>query len=98
MRQQLVLSALVDAARDSDLLEDVPALLGPVGDAVRIDLPLPLQLRFARAAPNLMTEDVTFETMTDQLTEGEMDDGQWVYEANWDTLPGFVEDFLSGDA
>lgn len=98
MRQQLVLSALVDAARESDLLEDVPALLDLAGDAVRIDLPLPLQLRFARAAPNLTAEDITFGTITDQLTEGETDDGQWIYEADWDTLPAYVEKFLAGAA
>lgn len=97
MRQQLVLSALVDAARESDLLEDVPALLDLVGDAVRIDLPLPLQLRFARAAPNLKAEDVTFGTMTDRLTEGETDDGQWIYEADWETLPEYVQQWLAGE-
>lgn len=97
MRQQLVLSALVDAARDSDLLEDVPALLDLVGDAVRIDLPLPLQLRFARAAPDLTAEDVTFGTMTDQLTEGETDDGKWIYEADWDTLPAYVQRWLDSE-
>lgn len=98
MRQQLVLSALVDAARESDLLKDVPALLDLVGDAVRIELPLPLQLRFARSAPNLTAEDIIFGTMTDQLTEGETDDGQWIYEADWETLSAYVEDFLTGDA
>ncbi len=97
MRQQLVLTALVDAARESDLLEDVPALLDLVGDAVRIELPLPLQLRFGRAAPDLTTEDVTFGTMTDRLTEGETDDGQWIYEADWDTLPEYVQQWLDGD-
>jgi len=97
MRQQLVLTALVEAARESDLLQDVPALLDLVGDAVRIDLPLTLQLRFARAAPDLTAEDVTFGTMTDRLTEGETDDGQWIYEADWDTLPEYVQQWLDGD-
>ncbi|HEV2067246.1 MAG TPA: LCP family protein [Thermomicrobiales bacterium] len=97
MRQQLVLTALVDAARESDLLEDVPALLDLVGDAVRIELPLPLQLRFARAAPDLTAEDVAFGTMTDRLSEGETDDGQWIYEADWDTLPEYVQQWLDGD-
>ena len=97
MRQQLVLTALVDAARESDLLEDVPALLDLVGDAVRIGLPLTLQLRFAREAPNLTAEDVTFGTMTDRLTEGETDDGEWIYEADWDTLPEYVQRWLDGE-
>lgn len=97
MRQQLVLTALVDAARESDLLADVPALLDLVGDAVRIDLPLPLQLRFVRAAPNLTAEDVTFGTMTDRLTESETDGGQWIYEADWDTLPEYVQEWLDGE-
>lgn len=97
MRQQLVLMALVDAARESDLLEDVPALLDLVGDAVRFELPLPLQLRFARAAPDLTAEDVTFGTMTNRLTEGKTDDGQWIYQADWDTLPEYVEQWLDGE-
>lgn len=97
MRQQLVLTALIDAARESDLLQDVPALLDLVGDAVRIDLPLPMQLRFARAAPDLAAEDVTFGTMTDRLTEGETGDGEWIYEADWDTLPEYVQQWLDGD-
>jgi len=97
MRQQLVLSALLERARETDLLEDVPALLDLVGDAVRIELPLPWQLRFARAAPDLTAEDVTFGTMTDRLTEGETEDGQWIYRADWETLPAHVQRWLDGD-
>lgn len=98
MRQQLVLTALVDAAREDDLLEDVPTLLDLDDDVVRIELSLPLQLRFARAAPDLTAEDVPFGTMTDRLTEGETDDGQWIYEADWDTLPEYVQQWLEGEA
>lgn len=97
IRQQLVLSALLEQARSSGLLEDVPAVLTLVGDAVRIDLPLALQLRFARVAPDLTEDDVTFGTMTDQLTEGETDDGQWIYEADWETLPAWVQRWLDGE-
>ncbi|MBA2247105.1 MAG: hypothetical protein H0W23_03170, partial [Chloroflexia bacterium] len=41
--------------------------------------------------------DVAFGTITEFLTEETLPSGMWVYQADWKTLPDYVQSWLDGD-
>lgn len=97
MRQQLVLAALFDKIQDPEVVDDLPALIDAAREMVETDISFPTQLRLIDGLRDLDADDVTFGTIVDQLTEGETASGMWIYEADWSTLPGYVQAWLDGE-
>lgn len=96
MRQQLVIRALLDRARDPAIVLRLPELLQVSRDAVRTDLSLPTQLALALAAPDFSNDQVTFVGITPLLWSDYAPNGMWIYNADWTQLPGFVQSALDG--
>ncbi len=96
MRQQLVLAALLDRVRQPGVVTALPGLVAAVRDAVQTNIPPDVQLSLIALAPSLRREDIAFLTIADQLAGGTLDNGMWVYQADWNTLPRVVEAFLAG--
>jgi LCP family protein required for cell wall assembly len=97
MRQQLVLAGLLRKLQDPAVVRGLPALVSATRDAVKTDIPVATQLRLLELAPNLSRDDIAFTTITEYLTGGFIDNGMWVYQADWSTLPGIVQAFLDGE-
>lgn len=97
MRQQLVLAALFDKLRDPEIVAELPGLIDAARELVETDVSFPMQLRLLDGLRDLTEDDVTFGTIVDQLREGQTVSGMWVYEADWSTLPGYVQAWLDGE-
>ncbi len=98
LRQQIVLAALLRRLQDPAIVGDLPALVTAARGVVETDIPVTTQLRLLELVPRLSAESVMFSTITEHLTGGVLDNGMWVYQADWTTLPGIVQDLLDGDA
>lgn len=96
-RQQLVLAAMLDRAQDPAIRDKLPSILTTARDAIETDVSIRLQVRLLGLAQSLSSEDVAFGTITEFLTEETLASGMWVYQADWDTLPTYVQDWLNGD-
>ena len=96
-RQQLVLAAMLEKAQDPAIREELPGIVATARDALRTDVSIPLQLRLLSLAGNISEDDVSFGTITEFLTEETLPSGMWVYQADWDTLPAYVQSWLDGD-
>ncbi len=96
-RQQLVLAAMLDKAQDPAIRADLPGIFATALGAIRTDVSLPLQLRLFDLAQNISEDDVAFGTITEFLTEETLPSGMWVYQADWKTLPNYVQSWLDGD-
>ena len=97
MRQQLVLAGLLRRLQDPAIVGDLPALLAATRGTIESDIPVSMQLRLLEMAPGLRADSVAFATITAYLTGGFLDNGMWVYQADWDVLPGIVQGFLDGE-
>lgn len=98
MRQQLVLRAILDQLQQPETIVKVPALVDILRDAVETNIPLGVQARLVAAVPRIDPAQVAFTNVADQLWGGTLDNGMWVYQADWSTLPGYVQALLAGNA
>lgn len=96
MRQQLVLASLLRELQDPAVVGDLPALMRASRGAVETNIPLAMQLRLLELLPELSMDSIAFATIDEYLTGGIIDNGMWVYQADWSTLPGIVQGFLAG--
>ncbi len=96
MRQHLVLEALMDRLQQPGMLSRLPALIASMAGAVRTDISLAIQAQLLAMFPDLTGEDLVFTNIDSELWAGWSDDGQWIYEADWSTLPQYVQDWLDG--
>ena len=96
-RQQLVLAAMLQKAQDPAIRQELPAIVATARDALRTDVSIPLQLQLLGLAQDISGDDVSFGTITEFLTEETLPSGMWVYQADWDTLPEYVQSWLDGD-
>jgi polyisoprenyl-teichoic acid--peptidoglycan teichoic acid transferase len=96
MRQQLVLAALLKKAQDPATVKKLPELVKAAKDAVTTNIPADLQMKLIAAVPSISPEDVVFGTMTQYLWGDTTSSGMWVYQGDWNTLPGYVESWLAG--
>ncbi len=97
MRQQLVLTALLEKSQEPETLMKLPELVDAARDAVVTNIPDAVQAQLIAAVPTIDPENVIFGTMTDLLWGDTTDSGMWVYQGDWSTLPGYVQGFLNGD-
>ncbi len=96
IRQQLVLRAMLERARDPKVAQRLPKLLEKTRDGVRTDLSPAEQLALTLAAPRFSNDDVIFATLTPYLYSDYAPNGAWIYAGDWSQLPGLVQGFLSG--
>lgn len=97
MRQQLVLTGLLEKAQEPETLMKLPELVEAARDAVVTNIPDAVQAQLIAAVPTIDPENVIFGTMTDLLWGDTTDSGMWVYQGDWSTLPGYVQGFLNGE-
>ncbi len=97
MRQHLVLEALLAKLQSSELMSRLPQLVQTFQGQVETSIPLGTQLELTSMLPNLSTADLAFNNIDSQLTPGWTDGGAWIYEADWTTLPAYVQGWLDGE-
>lgn len=97
MRQQLVLSALLEAAQKPENVEKIPELLEIGREHVITNIPVDVQAHVATAVPNIPAENVQWGTITHLLWGDVVTGGMWVYQGDWAQLPGYVQAFLNGE-
>lgn len=96
MRQQLVIRALLERARDPELAPDLPRIMAENRSAIRTDLGASKQLALALAAPDFTNDGVEFGTLAGLVYPDTAPGGMWIYSGDWSQIPGYVEAFLSG--
>jgi LCP family protein required for cell wall assembly len=97
MRQQLVLRALLERARDPEVAPDLPTIVRKNRKAVRTDFNSAEQLALALAAPSFTNDGVTFATLNGLVYPDTAPNGMWIYSGDWSQIPGYVQGFLNGD-
>lgn len=97
MRQHLVLEALLARVQDPAVFENLPSLIVSLASAVQSNVGFDVQLQLVGMVPDLTTDSLTFTNIDSQLTPGTTDGGAWIYQADWETLPGYVQDWLNGE-
>jgi LCP family protein required for cell wall assembly len=96
MRQDLVIRALLEKARDPGIADQLPELIQTYRSAIRTDLGRSKQLALALAAPNFSNDNVAFTTINGYVYPDTAPNGAWIYSGDWSSLPGFVQGFLAG--
>lgn len=97
MRQQLVLTALLEQAQNPENVDKLPELLEIGREYVITNIPVDVQIQLAAAAPNIPVENVHWGTITHLLWGDVVAGGMWVYQGDWAQLPGYVQSFLNGE-
>ena len=96
MRQQIVLRALLERARDPEIATRLPALVAAADGAVRTTLTPAQMLALVLAAPEFGNDGVAFGTIAPYLWSDYAPSGAWIYQGDWSQLPGLVGGFLDG--
>jgi anionic cell wall polymer biosynthesis LytR-Cps2A-Psr (LCP) family protein len=96
MRQQLILTALLEKAKDPANVVKLPEIIAALQDTVITTIPTNVQLQLAAAIPTIDPENVDWGTMTHLLWGGTTESGMWVYQGDWTQLPGYMQAFLDG--
>lgn len=96
MRQQLVLTALLEKAQDPANITKLPELLEIARGTVITTIPTEVQLHLLTAVPSIPVENVYWGTITHLLWGDVVAGGMWVYQGDWAQLPGYVQGFLNG--
>ena len=96
MRQQLVLMGLLRRLQEPGMLARLPELIESMRGAVRSDIGLATQLQLMALMPEISADDLVFTNIADQCWADWSEDGQWIYQADWSTLPAYVRDWLAG--
>lgn len=96
MRQQLVLTALLEKAQDPAILPKLPQIVEAGRKAVQTNIPDDVQAKLIAAVPSIAIDGVIWGTMTQYLWGDTTASGMWVYQGDWSTLPGYVQTWLAG--
>jgi LCP family protein required for cell wall assembly len=97
MRQQLVLTALLEKAQEPPILSKLPELVEATRDAVTTNIPDDVRGQLILAIPNIDVANVQWGTMTQYLWGDTTASGMWVYQGDWSVLPGYVQGWLAGE-
>jgi LCP family protein required for cell wall assembly len=97
MRQQLILTGLLEQAQEPEVLPQLPEIVENSQMAVLTNIPEEVQAQLIEAVPNIDPANVTWGTMTDYLWGDTTASGMWVYQGDWSVLPGYVQAFLNGE-
>ncbi len=96
MRQHLVLEALLAKVQSPGIVQRLPELIVTLGPAVNTDISRRTQLTLLPMATSVQATDLAFTNIDSELTPGTGPGGAWIYEADWSTLPGYVQGWLDG--
>lgn len=96
MRQQLVLTGMLEAAQEPGNIERLPELVQQGETAVLTNIPEEVQAQLVAAVPTIDPSNVVWGTMTNYVWGDTTASGMWVYQADWSVLPGYVQAFLDG--
>lgn len=96
MRQQLILTALLEAAQKPENIAKLPELMEIGREHVVTTIPTDVQVQLAAAVPNIPAENIAWGTITHLLWGDVVSGGMWVYQGDWAQLPGYVQGFLDG--
>lgn len=97
MRQQLVLTAMLEKAQEPKVASQLMDLVEATRDAVKTNIPVEVQAQLVSAVPNIEVANVEWGVMTQYLWGDTTSSGMWVYQADWSTLPGYVQSWLAGE-
>lgn len=97
MRQQLVLTGLLESAQDPETIAELPQIVEQSQTAVLTNIPEAIQAQLVNAVPNIDPANVVWGTMTDYIWGDTTASGMWVYQGDWSVLPGYVQSFLNGE-
>jgi polyisoprenyl-teichoic acid--peptidoglycan teichoic acid transferase len=97
MRQQLTLTGLLTEVQQPGILERLPDLVEAGRRFVTTNVPLPVQSQLIAAVPDMTVDALTWERLTFELWGAYTESGEWIWEGDWETLPGYVREFLRVD-
>ena len=97
MRQHLVLVGLLTEAQQPGMVEKLPDLVEAGRRFVTTNIPLPVQGQLVAAVPDMSVGALTWERLAYELWGAHTDAGEWIWEADWTTLPAYVRDVLGVD-
>jgi LCP family protein required for cell wall assembly len=98
MRQQLILSALLEKAQEPETLKKLPQLLEAArASDVLTNIPAEVQAHLLSKVGAINPDLVEWGTMTHLLWGDTTASGMWVYQGDWTVLPGYVQGFLNGE-
>ena len=94
MRQQAVLTAMLEAAQRPQNLANLPDILEAGRNFVTTNIPLHVQAQLVSAVPTIPTDNLAWGTVVDFLWGATTADGGWNYQADWSFLPVHVRGWL----
>lgn len=94
MRQHLVLTGLLEEAQKPEIVTKLPELVEAGRKWVTTNIPLEVQGQLVAAIPDMSVETLTWERLALELWGAHTEAGEWIWEADWATLPGYVRDVL----
>lgn len=97
MRQQLVIRALLERARDPEVADELPDIVKKNRKTVRTDLNASKRLALALAAPSFQNDNVAFANLISLVYPDTAPGGMWIYSGDWSQIPGYVQGFLNDD-
>ncbi len=97
MRQQIVLRALLERARDPEVAPLLPEIVKERRKTVKTDLGPSKHLALALAAPDFTNETIAFTTILDYVYEATAANGAYIYAGDIAQIAGFLTGVLSGE-
>lgn len=94
MRQQMVLTAMLEAAQRPQNLVNLPDIVEAGRNFVTTNIPFDIQAQLVSAVPTIPVENVVWGTVVDFLWGATTPDGGWNYQADWSFLPVHVRGWL----
>lgn len=97
MRQQLVLRAILERAREPEIAPTLSELATTHVKAVITNLGTRKKAALALVAPEFSNDGITFNNLMEYVYPGTAPDGQWIYDADYSLLPDVIEAMLNGE-
>jgi LCP family protein required for cell wall assembly len=97
MRQHLVLEGLFNRIQDPDVFARLPQIIASLAGAVQTNIEFDVQVQLMTMVPGLSASSLVFTNIDSLLTPGYTEGGAWIYQADWETLPGYVTAWLDGE-
>lgn len=94
MRQHLVLEGLLTEAQKPGIVERLPEMVEAGRRFVTTNIPLGVQGQLVAAVPDIPVDALAWERLAYELWGAHTEAGEWIWEADWTTLPGYVRDVL----
>lgn len=97
MRQQIVLTALLESAQRPENVTRLPQIVDASRSFVTTNIPLDIQGQLVQAVPNMDAANVEWGTVVEFLWGETLEDGGWNYMTDWSYLPEHVRLWLGAE-